>query len=87
LTPINSSIVLNTSPGANAMSLSPQTVYDNLQQLEQVDGVKSATYRQMAQEILADLSVSLRWREAIADRLNSANRQLGLQTASDNDSY
>ncbi|MGF1602564.1 MAG: hypothetical protein ACFCU8_11185 [Thermosynechococcaceae cyanobacterium] len=69
------------------MSLSPQTVYDNLQQLEQVDRVKSATYRQMAQEILADLSVSPKWREAIAERLNAANRQLGLQMANENDSY
>ncbi len=69
------------------MSLSPQTVYDNLQQLEQVDKVRSATYRQMAQEVLADLNVSLKWREAIADRLNSANQQLGLQMANDNDSY
>ncbi len=69
------------------MNLSPQTVYDNLQQLEQVDHVKSATYREMAQEVLADPNVSLQWREAIADRLNSANRQLGLQMANENDSY
>ncbi|PZD72576.1 hypothetical protein C1752_03411 [Acaryochloris thomasi RCC1774] len=69
------------------MSLSPKTVYDNLQQLEKVDRVKSATYRQMAQEILADLSVSQKWREAIAERLNSANRTLGLQMANENDSY
>jgi hypothetical protein len=69
------------------MNLSPQMVYDNLQQIDKVDKVKSATYRQMAQEILADLSVSLKWREAIAERLNSANRQLGLQMANENDSY
>lgn len=69
------------------MNLSPKAVYDNLQQLEQVDRVKSATYRQMAQDILADLSVSLQWREAIAERLNSANRTLGLQMANENDSY
>ncbi|WP_299484940.1 hypothetical protein [Acaryochloris sp. IP29b_bin.137] len=69
------------------MKLSPQTVYDNLNLLEQVDRVSSARYREMAQEVLADPEVSLQWREAIAERLNQANRQLGLQTASDNDSY
>lgn len=69
------------------MKPSPQSVYDNLKLLEQVDKVRSARYRQMAQEILADPDVSLQWREAIAERLNQANRQLGMQTASDNDSY
>lgn len=69
------------------MKPSPQNVYDNLNLLEQVDKVSSARYRQMAQDILADPEVSLQWREAIAERLNQANRQLGLQTASDGDSY
>ncbi|ABW31284.1 MULTISPECIES: hypothetical protein [Acaryochloris] len=69
------------------MKPSPQTVYDNLNLLEQVDKVSSAQYRQMAQDILADPEVSLQWREAIAERLNQANRQLGLQTANDGDSY
>lgn len=69
------------------MKLSPQTVYDNLNLLEQVDKVDSARYREMAQEILADHDVSLQWREAIAERLNQANRKLGMQTTGDNDSY
>ncbi|WP_299411671.1 hypothetical protein [Acaryochloris sp. IP29b_bin.148] len=69
------------------MKPSPKTVYDNLNLLEKVDKVSSAHYRQMAQEVLADPEVSLQWREAIAERLNQANRQLGLQTAGDNDSY
>jgi hypothetical protein len=69
------------------MKPSPQAVYDNLNLLEQVDNVRSACYRQMAQDVLADPQVSLQWREAIAERLNQANRQLGLQTASENDSY
>ncbi|NJK30063.1 MAG: hypothetical protein HC851_07135 [Acaryochloris sp. RU_4_1] len=69
------------------MKPSPQAVYDNLNLLEQVDNVRSACYRQRAQDVLADPQVSLQWREAIAERLNQANRQLGLQTASENDSY
>ena len=69
------------------MKPSPQTVYDNLNLLEQVDKVSSARYREMAQAVLADHEVSLQWREAIAERLNQANRKLGMQTAGDNDSY
>ncbi|NJK40561.1 MAG: hypothetical protein HC934_02855 [Acaryochloridaceae cyanobacterium SU_2_1] len=67
--------------------LSPQAVYDHLNHLDQVDLVESARYREMAQTLLADPQVSLSWRQAIADRLNQANCNLGLQTASDNDSY
>ncbi|NEP18433.1 MAG: hypothetical protein F6J97_16270 [Leptolyngbya sp. SIO4C1] len=68
-------------------SLTPQMVYDNLLQIDLVDAVKSATYRQQAQEILADLNISLKWRQAIADRLNRANQLLGLLTVTGDDSY
>jgi len=67
------------------MPLSPQIAYENLAQLEQVDVVKSAFYRQLANEILADTKVSLRWRQAIADRLNSENNWLAMQTIGDKD--
>lgn len=66
---------------------SPQIVYENLQQLEQGDVAKSAFYRQLAQEILADTKVSLLWRQAIADRLYQANHELAMQTVGSNDSY
>ncbi len=69
------------------MLTSPQTVYDNLNQLEQVDIVTSARYRQQAQEVLANPEVSFSWREAIADRLNQANQSLTTFTVSKNDSY
>jgi hypothetical protein len=65
----------------------PEKVYDNLNLLEQVDVVKSAYYRQQAQEVLADLRVSMRWRLAIADRLHEANHRLEMQTVGENDSY
>ncbi|QZZ23262.1 hypothetical protein J5X98_13530 [Leptothermofonsia sichuanensis E412] len=65
----------------------PQTVFDNLELLEQVDIVKSAFYRQQAQEVLADSRVSLRWRQAIADRLIHANHLLEMQTVNGDDSY
>jgi hypothetical protein len=69
------------------MQVSPQTVYDNLKMLEHVDIATSAFYRQLAQDALGDLEVSLAWRQAIADRLNQANYLLGKGTVVDNDSY
>jgi hypothetical protein len=68
-------------------STPPETVFDNLALLEQVDIVKSAFYRQQAQEVLADLRISLRWRQAIADRLIHANHLLEMQTVGEDDSY
>jgi hypothetical protein len=67
--------------------LSPQTIYDSLGLLEQIDSSSSAVYREMAQSILADAGVSFGWRQAIADRLNQANQQLAQQTVDVNDSY
>ncbi|HIK45460.1 MAG TPA: hypothetical protein IGR64_11330 [Leptolyngbyaceae cyanobacterium M65_K2018_010] len=65
----------------------PKEVFEHLGQLEQVDTVQSATYREEAQEVLADTSVSLPLRQAIADRLNQANHDLALHTAGSEDSY
>ncbi|MBD2463731.1 hypothetical protein H6G89_22275 [Oscillatoria sp. FACHB-1407] len=69
------------------MQVSPQTAYENLNLLEQVDIVTSASYRQLAQDILADPSISLSWRQAISDRLNHANHLLALVTVTQDDSY
>jgi Fe2+ or Zn2+ uptake regulation protein len=69
------------------MQVSLQTAYENLRLLEQVDIVTSASYRKLAQEILADPSVSLSWRQAISDRLNHANHLLALVTVGSDDSY
>ncbi|PZO41747.1 MAG: hypothetical protein DCF19_09350 [Pseudanabaena frigida] len=69
------------------VSVSPQTVYENLNQLDQVDLTTSAEYREMAQEVLADSHVNCDVREAIADRLNQANQQLTTMTVSKTDSY
>ncbi|WP_088893625.1 hypothetical protein [Leptolyngbya ohadii] len=69
------------------MQISPQTAYENLKMLDQVDVVTSASYRELAQEILADPSISLNWRQAISDRLNQANYFLTLKTVGRDDSY
>ncbi|WOD38100.1 hypothetical protein [Nodosilinea sp. E11] len=65
----------------------PQDVLEHLQHLEEVDTVQSAEYREEAQEVLADDTVSLKWRRAIADRLNQANHDLALHTVSPEESY
>lgn len=69
------------------MQISPQTAYDNLQLLDRVDVAKSAFYRQLAQEVLADPEVSLTWRQAIADRLNQVNNHLLATQSVSDDSY
>jgi hypothetical protein len=71
----------------NNVSVSPQTVYENLNQLDQVDLTTSAEYREMAQDVLADSDINKDVREAIADRLNEANQQLTNTTVSKTDSY
>ncbi|MFZ4639808.1 MAG: hypothetical protein ACOYMP_05330 [Nodosilinea sp.] len=65
----------------------PKEVFDHLKQLERVDTVQSASYREEAQAVLADDGVSLKWRQAIADRLNQANHDLALHTVGNEDSY
>ncbi len=69
------------------MSISPETVYENLSLLEQADVTTNALYRQQAQEILANQKVSLEWRQKIADRLYQANNRLTMVNIADNDSY
>lgn len=68
-------------------SVSPQAIYDNLALLEQGSLIQSAQYRQQAQDVIADLQISLPWRQMIADRLNEANRLLGLLATDPEDSY
>jgi hypothetical protein len=67
--------------------VSPQTVYENLNQLDQVDLTTSAEYREMAQDVLADSHIDCDVREAIAERLNQANQQLINNTVNKTDSY
>ncbi len=69
------------------MEISPQVAYDNLKLLEKVDPVKSANYRELAQEVLANPEVSLNMRDAISERLNEANHELTTVTVGDENSY
>lgn len=68
-------------------AISPETVYENLNLLEQGDVLKSAIYRELAQDVLADPEVSLSWRQAIAERLSYANHLLTLLTVTTDESY
>ena len=71
----------------NIMQISLQTIYENLEKIDRVDPTTSATYRQSAQEILADPTISLEWRKAISDRLNQVNHELTVHAHVDDDSY
>ncbi|WP_295617695.1 hypothetical protein [Chamaesiphon sp. GL140_3_metabinner_50] len=64
-----------------------QTIYENLAKVDRVDAATSATYRQSAQEVLADPDISLEWRKAISDRLNQVNHELTVHAHVDDDSY
>jgi hypothetical protein len=55
--------------------------------LDQVDADKGADLRQKAQEILAEPSIDLPIREAIADSLSQGNQLLTLKTVGKEDSY
>ncbi len=68
-------------------SVSPQTAYQHLQELESADTATCAEYRQDALEVLADPDVALKERQAIADRLNQANHRLELRTVVTDESY
>lgn len=65
----------------------PKDVLEHLKHLEDVDTVRSAEYREEAQAVLADETISLKLRRAIADRLNRANHDLALHTVAPDESY
>ena len=67
--------------------LSPKIIYENLNDLEKVDTVTSARYRQLAQSVLADPSVSETLRQNIAERLQQANHLLALKSVDGDESY
>lgn len=68
-------------------SVSPQTAYQHLQELESADTATCAEYRQEAIEVLANPNVALNEKQAIADRLNQANHRLELRTVVSDESY
>lgn len=69
------------------MEKSPKEVYHNLQNLDREDLAASAAHREQAQEVLADEGVSLVMRQAIADRLEQANRALAQDNVGSEESY
>jgi hypothetical protein len=58
-----------------------------LQELDRVPAEIGAEIRQQAQEVLAEPSIDLPTREAIADSLGEANQLLTLKTVTKDDSY
>ena len=72
------------------MPISPSTtdsIYCDLQKIDEVDPVTGAVYRERAQDILATPSIALKIRKAIAERLIQANQELALETVSSEESY
>lgn len=69
------------------MPLSPQTVCDNLDHIEEVDLVEGATYREQAYSLLTDDTVSTNLKEEVCDHLNRANQLQALATVNPDESY
>lgn len=69
------------------MLISIETVYTNLEMLDRVDVITSASYRQLAQEIIASTEIDIAVRQEIADKLNLANQLLVKKTVGSEDSY
>lgn len=69
------------------MQLSPKTVCKQLDHIDEVDTVDSAAYREQAIAILSDMHVSLKWRQAVANRLDEADHLLAIRTVDSDDSY
>lgn len=69
------------------MFTSLDTIYSELQRLDEVDPVTGAIYRERAQDILATPTIALKIRAAIADLLIQANQQLTMKTVGGEDSY
>ena len=67
--------------------LSPTTIYENLNDLEKVDVVTSAKYRQLAQAVLADPAINETLRQNIAERLEQANHLLAIKSVEGDESY
>ncbi|MGK7888194.1 MAG: hypothetical protein AB4042_02605 [Leptolyngbyaceae cyanobacterium] len=69
------------------MPLSPQTVCDNLDHIEDVDLVEGATYREQAYTVLTDDAVSTTVKEEVCEHLNRANQLQALTTVNPDESY
>jgi Zn-dependent M32 family carboxypeptidase len=72
------------------MSNNPEILYNELQSIDfnQVDPVQGAEYRAEAQAAIANPSIALKLRRAIADLLIQANQQLTFKTiGKDDNSY
>lgn len=64
-----------------------QKLYEDLANIAQMDLTAGAQCREQAQQVLANHSISLSWRDAIAERLHEANHSLANKTVTDGDSY
>jgi hypothetical protein len=70
-----------------ALQWSPKMVYHKLRALDEMDVVSGAHCRQMATQVMADPSIRLSLRQAIANRLNLADRLIEVRTIKGDDSY
>jgi hypothetical protein len=72
---------------AATIQLSPKNIYHRLRWLDEMDILSGAQCREMANQVMADPTVRLSLRQAIANRLNLADRLIEVRTIKGDDSY
>ncbi|MEM9150492.1 MAG: hypothetical protein AAGB19_08570 [Cyanobacteria bacterium P01_F01_bin.3] len=83
-------ISVNVSPDTSTrpkQKIPLQKLYEDLAHIDKMDLTQSAKCREQAQQVLANTSISLNWRDAIAERLHEANHTLAIKTVTGDDSY
>jgi hypothetical protein len=72
---------------AATLQLSPKNIYHRLRWLDEMDILSGAQCREMANQVMADPTIRLSLRQAIANRLNLADRLIEVRTIKGDDSY
>jgi hypothetical protein len=72
---------------AATIQLSPKNIYHRLRWLDEMDILSGAQCREMANQVMADPTIRLSLRQAIANRLNLADRLIEVRTIKGDDSY
>jgi hypothetical protein len=72
---------------AATLQLSPKNIYHRLRWLDEMDILSGAQCREMANQVMADPTIRLSLRQAIANRLNLADRLIEVRMIKGDDSY
>jgi hypothetical protein len=84
---MTSSVMLDTDKSMPQQKIPLQKLYEDLANIDMMNTLEGAQCREKAQQVLANPTISLNWRDAIAERLHEANHTLAIKTVTGDDSY